>query len=290
MILIDGKNTAAEIKKQIAAEVEEIVAAGGRRPRLAAILVGRDGASMTYVANKENACAAVGFNSTVIRMSETVSQQELLDEIDKLNRDSSVDGIIVQLPLPKHIDEMAITQAISYKKDVDGFNPLNLGRLALGLETFTCATPKGVMSLLDAYNIETTGKHCVVLGRSNVVGRPLSILLSQRGAHADCTVTLCHTKTENTAEYTRNADIIVVATGVPEYLKGDMVKEGAVIIDVGITRVPDATQPKGYRIVGDVDFESVSKKASYITPVPGGVGPMTIVSLLQNTLQAYRRK
>lgn len=286
MVLLDGKTTSAAIKQQIAKQVEELVANGEKRPHLVAILVGDNGASKTYVAAKEKACGEVGFNSTVLRLPEETTEAELLKEVDRLNHDDDVDGFIVQLPLPRHIDEQRIIEAIDPSKDVDGFHPVNVGKLSLGLPTFVSATPFGIMELLKAYNVETRGKHCVVLGRSNIVGRPMANLLSQKGNPGDCTVTVCHSRTQDIASYTRSADIIVAALGVPEFLKGDMVKDGAVIVDVGITRVPDETRPKGYRIVGDVAFDEVAPKASYITPVPGGVGPMTIVSLMKNTLQA----
>ncbi len=286
MVLLDGKTTSAAVKQQIAKQVEELVANGGKRPHLVAILVGDNGASKTYVAAKEKACGEVGFNSTVLRLPEETTEAELLKEVDRLNHDDDVDGFIVQLPLPKHIDEQRIIEAVDPSKDVDGFHPVNVGKLSLGLPTFVSATPFGIMELLKAYNIDTKGKHCVVLGRSNIVGRPMANLLSQKGNPGDCTVTICHSRTQDIASYTRSADIIVAALGVPEFLKGDMVKDGAVIVDVGITRVPDETRPKGYRIVGDVAFDEVAPKASYITPVPGGVGPMTIVSLMKNTLQA----
>lgn len=286
MVLLDGKTTSAAIKQQIAKQVEELVANGGKRPHLVAILVGDNGASKTYVAAKEKACGEVGFNSTVLRLPAETTEAELLKEVDRLNKDNDVDGFIVQLPLPKHIDEQRIIEAIDPLKDVDGFHPVNVGKLSLGLPTFVSATPYGIMELLKAYNVDTKGKHCVVLGRSNIVGRPMANLLSQKGNPGDCTVTICHSRTQDIASFTRSADIIVAALGVPEFLKGDMVKDGAVIVDVGITRVPDETRPKGYRIVGDVAFDEVAPKASFITPVPGGVGPMTIVSLMKNTLQA----
>ena len=289
MILLDGKATAAAIKAQIAAEVEAIVAAGGKRPHLTAILVGEDGASKTYVANKEKACAAAGFTSEVIRMSADTTEERLLAEVARLNADPDVDGFIVQLPLPKHIDESRVIEAIDPRKDVDGFHPENVGRMVLGLDSFVSATPYGIVALLDHYGIETKGKHCVVLGRSNIVGRPIANLLSQKAHPGDCTVTICHSRTKDIAGYTRNADIIIAALGVPEYLKGDMVKEGVVVVDVGITRIPDGSE-KGYHLVGDVAFDEVAPKASYITPVPGGVGPMTIVSLLKNTLKAASRR
>ena len=284
-IILDGKATAAAIKEQIAAQVREMVSRGERRPHLTAILVGDDGASKTYVANKEKSCAEVGFDSTVLHMPAETTQEQLLQEIGRLNRDESVDGFIVQLPLPKHIDEQKVINAIDPTKDVDGFHPVNVGKMMLGEPTFISATPYGIMALLEHYHIDTTGKHCVVLGRSNIVGRPIANLLSLKGNPGDCTVTVCHSRTQNVASYTREADIIIAAIGKPEYLKADMVKEGAVVIDVGITRVP-ADNPKGYRIVGDVDFTGVAPRCSYITPVPGGVGPMTIISLMRNTFLA----
>ena len=289
MILLDGKATAANIKADIAAEVERIVARGGKRPHLTAILVGDDGASKTYVANKEKACAAAGFTSEVIRMGADTTEERLLAEVARLNADPEVDGFIVQLPLPKHINENRVIEAIDPRKDVDGFHPENVGRMVLGLDSFVSATPYGIVALLDAYGIETKGKHCVVLGRSNIVGRPIANLLSQKAASGDCTVTICHSRTRDIASYTRSADIIIAALGVPEFLKGDMVKEGVVVVDVGITRVADNSE-KGYHLVGDVAFDEVAPKASYITPVPGGVGPMTIVSLLKNTLKAASRQ
>ena len=289
-ILIDGKLTSDKVKKEIAEKVEAIVANGGKRPHLAAVLVGNDGASQTYVGHKERACKEVGFDSTGIRLEDTITELELLDVIAKLNADDNIDGIIVQLPLPKHIDEHKIIWAIDPLKDVDGFHPANVGKMALGLPALLPATPTGIVCLLEQYGIETQGKNCVIIGRSNIVGRPLANMLSHKGKYANCTVTLCHSHTQNLEEYTRKADIVVAALGQPSFLKGDMIKEGAVIIDVGITRVPDATKKNGYRLMGDADFESVAPKCSYITPVPGGVGPMTIVSLLLNTLQSAQGK
>lgn len=289
MILLNGKETAETVKKEIAAKVAEMVAAGERPPHLVAVLVGENGASKTYVANKEKACAAVGFKSTLLTFPDTVSEEELLGEIRKLNDDDDVDGFIVQLPLPKHIDENKVLNAISPLKDVDGFHPVNVGRMTLGEDSFLPATPYGILLLMEHYGIETSGKHCVVLGRSNIVGRPVANLLSRKGYPGDCTVTMCHSRTKDIASYTRSADIIIAALGVPEFLKGDMVKEGAVVIDVGITRVP-ADNAKGYRIVGDVEFDTVAPKCSYITPVPGGVGPMTIISLMKNTFRARELK
>ena len=285
MVILDGKATADQIKLEIAAKVDEIVKHGGKRPHLAAILVGEDGASQTYVGHKEKACALVGFKSTILRLAADVSQEKLLEEIAKINADKDIDGLIVQLPLPKHIDEQKVIEAIDPKKDVDGFHPVNVGRMVLGLPSFISATPYGIMELLTRYNIETAGKHCVIIGRSNIVGRPLANLLSQKSNPGDCTVTICHSRTKNLKEHTLMADIIIAALGVPEFLKGDMVKDGAVVIDVGITRMKADTKT-GFRLVGDVLFSEVSHKSSFITPVPGGVGPMTIVSLLKNTLKA----
>lgn len=287
MILLDGKATSASLQAQIAAEVDYFLDKGWRRPHLTAILVGDDGASQTYVANKERSCKKVGFDSTVLRLPASTTEEELLAEVKRLNRDDSVDGFIIQLPLPKHIDEQKIIEAVSPSKDVDGFHPENVGRLCLGLDTFVSATPYGIITLLEEYGIETRGKHCVVLGRSNIVGRPIANLLSAKARPGDCTVTICHSRTQNIEQYTRSADIIIAALGVPGFVKADMVKEGAVVIDVGITRVPAETE-NGYRIMGDVDFDAVAPKCSYITPVPGGVGPMTIVSLMRNTLKAYK--
>lgn len=290
MQIIDGKAVAAAIKKEIAAEVENIIANGGKRPHLAAILVGHDGGSETYVANKVKACEECGFTSTLIRYEADVTEEELLAKVDELNNDNDVDGFIVQLPLPKHIDEQKITEAIDYRKDVDGFHPVNAGRLAIGLPCFLSATPNGIMELLARYNIDTKGKKCVVLGRSNIVGKPMANLMMQKQIPGDATVTVCHSHTENIAEECRRADIIIAALGQPHFLKADMVKEGAVVIDVGTTRVPDATRKSGFRLCGDVDYENVAPKCSYITPVPGGVGPMTIVSLMKNTLLAGKRE
>ncbi|MBQ4064139.1 MAG: bifunctional methylenetetrahydrofolate dehydrogenase/methenyltetrahydrofolate cyclohydrolase FolD [Bacteroidaceae bacterium] len=286
MQLIDGKAIAATIKKEIALEVENIIAHGGKRPHLAAILVGHDGGSETYVANKVRACEECGFTSTLIRYEDDVTEEELLAKVDELNKDSDVDGFIVQLPLPRHIDEQKITEAIDYRKDVDGFHPVNAGRLAIGLPCFLSATPNGIMELLRRYNIDTKGKKCVVLGRSNIVGKPMASLMMQKQTPGDATVTVCHSHTQNIAAECRNADIIIAALGQPHFVKADMVKEGAVIIDVGTTRVPDPTRKQGFRLCGDVDFENVAPKCSFITPVPGGVGPMTIVSLMKNTLLA----
>ena len=285
MVILDGKATADTIKEEIANKVEAIIKRGGKRPHLAAILVGDDGASQTYVGHKEKSCKQVGFDSTLIRFPAEISQELLLAEIFKINNNPSIDGLIVQLPLPKHIDEQKVIEAIDPNKDVDGFHPVNVGKMLLGLPTFISATPAGIIELLSRYNIETSGKHCVIIGRSNIVGRPMANLLSQKSNPGDCTVTMCHSRTKNIKEHTLNADIIIAALGIPEFLKGDMVKEGAVVIDVGITRV-EADTKSGFKLVGDVKFDEVAPKCSYITPVPGGVGPMTIISLLKNTLIA----
>ena len=287
MELLDGKKTSTLVQEAIAEEVREILAQGQRPPHLVAILVGDNGASMTYVHNKVTACERVGFASSVVNLPENVSQEDLLKEIEKLNEDKGIDGFIVQLPLPKHINEQEVLLAINPDKDADGFHPTNFGRMALGLEAFIPATPYGILELLSQYKIPTDGKNVVVIGRSDIVGRPISILLSQKPWNA--TVILTHSRTQNLAELTQKADIIIAALGIPNFLKAEMVKEGAVIIDVGITRVKDASAKKGFRIVGDVDFEHVKNKASYITPVPGGVGPMTIAMLMKNTLNAYKR-
>lgn len=287
MELLDGKKTAALVQEAIAEEVRQIVAKGHRPPHLVAILVGNNGASMTYVNNKVTACERVGFASSVVNLPEDISQEALLEEIEKLNKDKSIDGFIVQLPLPKHINEQEVLLAVNPDKDADGFHPTNFGRMALGLDAFIPATPYGILELLTQYKIPTDGKHIVVIGRSDIVGRPISILLSQKPWNA--TVTLTHSRTQNLSKLTQEADIIIAALGIPNFLKAEMVKEGAVIIDVGITRVADTSAKKGFRIVGDVDFEQVKHKASYITPVPGGVGPMTIAMLMKNTLNAYKR-
>lgn len=286
MIRLDGKETSNTIKEEIKVQVTEMKAKGERVPHLAAVLVGTDGASLTYVGSKVRSCEYVGFESSLIQLEETISEEELLTQIDALNKDEHIDGYIVQLPLPKHINEEKILLAIDPKKDVDGFHPANFGRMALDLEAFIPATPFGIMQLLERYKVPTSGKHCVVVGRSHIVGRPISILMSQRGPAGDATVTVAHSRTKNLAELTKQADIVVMALGIPEFLKADMVKDGAAIIDVGITRVPDENHPKGYVIKGDVAFDEVAEKASYITPVPGGVGPMTIAMLLKNTLLA----
>lgn len=289
MQLIDGKAVAAQIKREIATEVNGIIANGGKRPHLAAILVGHDGGSETYVAAKVKACEECGFTSTLIRYEADVTEEELLAKVEELNNDADIDGFIVQLPLPRHIDEQKITETIDYRKDVDGFHPVNAGRLAIGLPCFLSATPNGIMELLRRYDIDTKGKKCVVLGRSNIVGKPMASLMMQKSIPGDATVTVCHSHTQNIADECRQADIIIAALGQPHFLKADMVKEGAVVIDVGTTRVPDATRKSGFRLCGDVDFDNVAPKCSFITPVPGGVGPMTIVSLMKNTLLAGKR-
>lgn len=286
MQLIDGKKIADDIKKEIAAQVEEMVAQGKKRPHLAAILVGHDGGSETYVAHKVKACEQCGFTSTLIRFEDDVTEEKLLATIDELNGNADVDGFIVQLPLPKHISEQKIIEAIDYRKDVDGFHPINVGRMSIGLPCFLSATPAGILELLRRYNIPTKGANCVVLGRSNIVGKPVATLMMQKGYPGDATVTVCHSATKNLKEICAQADIIIAALGSPGFVTEDMVKPGAVIIDVGTTRVPDATRKSGFRLRGDVDFENVAEKCSYITPVPGGVGPMTIVSLMKNTLLA----
>lgn len=290
MTLIDGKATAAAIKAEIAEEVKRMVAAGERAPHLAAILVGHDGGSETYVANKVKACEVCGFKSTLIRFEDDVTEEHLMQEIARLNADPEVDGFIVQLPLPRHIDEQKVTEAIDPRKDVDGFHPVNVGRMSIGLPCFKSATPSGIIDLLDRYGIETRGKHAVVLGRSNIVGKPVATLLMQKAQPGDCTVTVCHSRTPNIKEICRQADIIVAALGRPGFVTEDMVKDGAVIIDVGTTRVPDTSRKSGFRLSGDVDFSNVAEKCSYITPVPGGVGPMTICSLMKNTLLAREGK
>ena len=287
--ILDGKGLSQKIKEEIAIEVTDWVAQGHRRPNLAAVLVGQDGASRTYVDHKVKSCAQVGFESTLIERAADVSQQELLEIVAKLNADPSIDGFIVQLPLPDHIDDQAVIEAVSPSKDVDGFHPSNMGNLALGLPGFVPATPAGIMTLLDRSGIETAGKHAVVIGRSSIVGTPMSLLLSRSGNPGNCTVTLCHSRTQDLAAHCRRADILVAAVGRPGMVKADMVKEGAVVIDVGITRVEDPSAKRGFRLKGDVDFADVAPKCSWITPVPGGVGPMTIVSLLNNTLAAARR-
>lgn len=290
MQILDGKATATAIKQQIATQVEQILAAGGKRPHLAAILVGHDGGSETYVANKVKSCAECGFKSTLIRFEDTVSEAELLAKVEELNQDADVDGFIVQLPLPAHINEQNVIEAIDYRKDVDGFHPINVGRMNIGLPCFISATPNGILQLLKHYHIETSGKKCVVLGRSNIVGKPMACLMMQKAYPGDATVTVLHSHSQNIKEECLQADILIVAMGKPGYVTADMVKPGAVIVDVGTTRVPDATRKSGFRLCGDVDFEQVAPKCSYITPVPGGVGPMTICSLMKNTLSAGKKE
>ncbi len=289
MTLIDGKAISDQIKQEIAAEVAEIVAHGGKRPHLAAILVGHDGGSETYVANKVKACEVCGFKSTLIRFEDNVTEEELLAKVQELNEDDDVDGFIVQLPLPDHISQQKVIEAIDYRKDVDGFHPINVGRMGIGLPCYVSATPNGILELLKRYNIETQGKKCVVLGRSNIVGKPMAILMMQKTYPGDSTVTICHSHTKNIKEECLEADIIIVAMGKPNFLTADMVKDDAVVIDVGTTRVPDATRKSGFKLTGDVKFDEVAPKCSYITPVPGGVGPMTIVSLMKNTLLAGKK-
>ena len=290
MQLIDGKAVSAQIKQEIAEEVKQIVENGGKRPHLAAILVGHDGGSETYVANKVKACEVCGFKSSLIRFEDDVTEETLLQQVQALNEDPDVDGFIVQLPLPKHISEQRIIEAIDYRKDVDGFHPINVGRLSIGLPCFISATPNGILELFRRYNIDTKGKKCVVLGRSNIVGKPMANLMMRKGVPGDATVTVLHSRSKNIAEECRQADIIIAAMGQPNFVTADMVKEGAVIIDVGTTRVPDATKKSGFRLNGDVKFDEVAPKCSYITPVPGGVGPMTIVSLMKNTLLAGKKE
>ncbi|MFP5438513.1 MAG: bifunctional 5,10-methylenetetrahydrofolate dehydrogenase/5,10-methenyltetrahydrofolate cyclohydrolase [Bacteroidia bacterium] len=286
MVLLDGKKVSEDIKNEIAAEVAKMKERGEKVPHLAAVLVGNDGASLTYVGSKVKSCEKVGFESTLIKLPATISELELLKKIEELNQDDNIDGFIVQLPLPKQIDEQKVLMAVDPSKDVDGFHPENFGKMALDMSTFIPATPFGILELLERYNVETAGKHTVVIGRSHIVGRPMSILMGRKGFPGNSTVTLTHSHTKNISQITTQADIIITALGVPNYLKAEMVKDDVVVIDVGITRVADETTEKGYKIVGDVDFENVSKKASFITPVPGGVGPMTIAMLLKNTLLA----
>lgn len=290
MVIIDGKETAMEIKQEIAKQVREMIAEGKKQPHLAAILVGHDGGSETYVANKVKACAECGFKSTLIRFEDSVSEQELLQAIAKLNTDADVDGFIVQLPLPRHIDEQKVIEAIDYRKDVDGFHPINVGRMSIGLPCFRSATPQGILTLLERYGIETSGKHCVVLGRSNIVGKPVAQMLLQKDNPGNCTVTVCHSATEDLPRQCRRADILIAAIGQPHFVKADMVKKGAVVIDVGTTRLPSTATKSGFKLYGDVDFDEVAPLCSFITPVPGGVGPMTICSLMQNTLLAAQHK
>ena len=290
MQLIDGKKISDEVKNEIAAEVAKIKEQGGKTPHLAAILVGHDGGSETYVGHKVKACEQVGFKSTLIRYEDDVTEAELLAKINELNNDADIDGFIVQLPIPKHIDEQKVIEAIDPKKDVDGFHPVNVGRTVIGLPAFISATPAGIMELLSRYKIDTAGKHCVILGRSNIVGRPMSVLMSQKGNPGDATVTVCHSRTKNLEAICSQADIIIAALGSPDFVKASMVKEGAVVIDVGTTRVKSDLTKSGFKLTGDVKFDEVASKCSYITPVPGGVGPMTIVSLLKNTLLAAKKE
>ena len=287
-ILLDGKTTSKQIKEEIKVEVDRIKEAGGKVPHLAAVLVGSDGASRTYVNAKVKACELIGFESSLVELDVSTTQEELLEQVRLLNEDSNIDGFIVQVPLPDHIDEQAVTLAIDPSKDVDGFHPENLGKLVLGLPTYISATPNGILELFKRYKIETSGKHCVVMGRSHIVGAPMSILMGQKREVGNCTVTLVHSRTQNIKEITKTADILIVAIGKPEFVTGDMVKEGAVVIDVGIHRIEDASKKSGYRLLGDVKYDEVAPKASFISPVPGGVGPMTIASLLMNTLQAVK--
>ena len=289
MIILDGKKTSNDIKSELSVLVDELMKKGKRPPHLAAVLVGNDGASLTYVGSKVRSCEKIGYQSTLIHLPETTSEDELLEQIHSLNTDKEIDGFIVQLPLPKHIDEEKVLMAVDPHKDVDGFHPTNFGKMALDMESFIPATPYGIVELLDRYKIDISGKHAVVIGRSNIVGRPMSILLSRKSSPGNATVTLTHSRTKNLEAITKEADIVVSALGVPNFLTKDMIREGAIIIDVGITRVPNDSKPKGYVITGDVDYENVKEKASYITPVPGGVGPMTIAMLLQNTYHAYTR-
>lgn len=288
--LIDGKAVAAQIKKELADEVAEIKKAGGKIPHLAAVLVGHDGGSETYVANKVKNCEEIGFKSTLIRYEDDVTEEELLRKVEELNNDADIDGFIVQLPLPDHISEQKVIETIDYRKDVDGFHPINVGRMSLGLPCFKSATPAGIIELLKRYEIETKGKHCVILGRSNIVGKPMATLMMQKGYPGDCTVTVCHSRSKNLKEMCQQADIIIAALGVPEFVKADMVKEGAVVIDVGTTRLPSSVTKSGFKLTGDVSFNEVAPKCSYITPVPGGVGPMTIISLMKNTLLAGKKE
>ena len=290
MTLIDGKAVAAAIKQDIAKEVEQIISNGGKRPHLAAILVGHDGGSETYVKNKVLACEQCGFKSTLLRFEADITEAQLLEQVQKLNDDPDVDGFIVQLPLPSHISEQKVIEAIDYRKDVDGFHPINVGRMSIGLPCYISATPNGILQLLKYYNIPTSGKKCVVLGRSNIVGKPMAQLMMQKRNPGDATVTVCHSHTRNIKEECQQADIIIAALGQPHFVTADMVKEGAVVIDVGTTRVPDPTRKSGFRLCGDVDFPNVAPRCSYITPVPGGVGPMTICSLMKNTLSAGKKE
>lgn len=290
MELIDGKKISLQLQEEIAADVKQFVAAGGKVPHLAAVLVGEDPASQAYVGSKVKTCEKVGFKSTLVKFPSSISEQELLNKLDELNNDKDIDGYIVQLPLPKHISEHKIIEAVKPSKDVDGFHPINIGRLVLDLPTYVSATPYGITLLLERYNIETSGKNCVVIGRSHIVGSPMSILMAKNSKFANCTVTLCHSRTKDLKAHCLNADIIIAAIGKPNFVTADMVKQGCVIIDVGINRVDDPSLPKGYKLVGDVDFDNCAPKCSYITPVPGGVGPMTIASLLKNTLLATKKE
>ena len=290
MILLDGKKTSSDIKAEIRKEVDELVSSGVKKPHLAAILVGSNGASETYVGAKVKACEQVGFDSTLVRFNEDVSELDLLNEINKINNNQNIDGLIVQLPLPNHIDELKVTQAINVEKDVDGFHPTNIGRMALNLPTYLPATPAGIMELLSRYNIKTSGKHCVVVGRSHIVGSPMSILMARNNTPGNCTVTLTHSRTKNLKEITRTADILIVALGKAQFINSEMIKDGACIIDVGINRVKSEKTKSGWKLLGDVDFDSVANMCSSITPVPGGVGPMTIAMLLKNTLKSAKNK
>ena len=290
MIILDGKKTANDIKEEIAVEVNSIISSGGKKPHLSAILVGNDGASETYVSAKVKACEKVGFNSTLVRLNNDVSQEDLLAEVEKINNNPDIDGLIVQLPLPKHIDEMKVTEAIFPKKDVDGFHPSNIGKMALNLPTYLPATPAGILELLKRYKVETSGKHCVVIGRSHIVGSPMSILMARNNTPGNCTVTLTHSRTKNLKDITKTADILIVALGKAKFVTSDMIKEGVCIIDVGITRVKSDKTKSGWKLLGDVNFEDVKEKSSFITPVPGGVGPMTIAMLLQNTLMSSKEE
>lgn len=288
--LVDGKQVAAQMKKEIAAEVQEIKKETGRVPHLAAVLVGHDGGSEAYIASKVRACEEIGFKSTLFRFEENVTEEELLAKVNELNENDDIDGYIMQLPLPDHISEQKVIESVDYKKDVDGFHPINVGRMSLGLPCFQPATPSGIVELLKRYEIETKGKHCVILGRSNIVGKPMAMLMMQKHEPGNSTVTICHSRSENLKEMCLSADIIIAAIGIPEFLKADMVKEGAVVIDVGTTRLPSSATKSGYKLFGDVAFNEVAPKCSYITPVPGGVGPMTIVSLMKNTLMACKKE
>ena len=290
MILLDGKKTSSDIKDELRKEVDELVSSGVKKPHLAAILVGSNGASETYVGAKVKACEQVGFDSTLVRFNEDISELDLLNEINKINNNQNIDGLIVQLPLPNHIDELKVTQAINVEKDVDGFHPTNIGRMALNLSTYLPATPAGIMELLSRYNIKTSGKHCVVVGRSHIVGSPMSILMARNNIPGNCTVTLTHSRTKNLKEITRTADILIVALGKAQFINSEMIKDGACIIDVGINRVKSEKTKSGWKLLGDVDFDSVANMCSSITPVPGGVGPMTIAMLLKNTLKSAKNK